>query len=472
LATITGDAGNNRLLGTDSSDGIYGLGGDDVLLGRGGPDRLDGGTDRDRLYGGTGDDVLIGGTGNDLLHGGAGRDRLDGGAGTDTANYSDEKLGIFADLFVGEVVTQDDTDHLTSVERFYGGAGGDVIIGIGKEGAVAGNVEPGRGLALFGFGGDDFIVGGTGNDYVQGNAGDDTLSGNAGGDRLLGGGGDDALFGEAGDDLLQGGAGDDRLDGGDGIDTADYSDGREMLVADLSTGEVFDGGKDQLVSIERFYGSRAGDLITAPPTAGDDAGVANGAPGLEIFGLGGNDFIGGSAGNDLIEGGTGNDSLSGGAGDDRILGSEGDDSLFGDRGTDLLTGGAGSDRFDMVFEIPEDPSALSFISGHTIALDFTRGEDKLYADVFDGDPSTRLDSYAVFAGLDSNHDGSLTQADDWVEIRDVQPEGMAARESLVMDFGNAVAQDLVGSGHTLTLYGVTSVTKSDFVLDPGPVMVG
>jgi Ca2+-binding RTX toxin-like protein len=369
-------------------------------------------------------------------------------------------------------VTQDDTDHLTSVERFYGGAGGDVIIGIGKEGAVAGNVEPGRALALFGFGGDDFIVGGTGDDYVQGNAGDDTLSGNAGGDRLLGGGGDDALFGEAGDDLLQGGAGDDRLDGGDGIDTADYSDGREMLVADLSTGEVFDGGKDQLVSIERFYGSRAGDLITAPPTAGDDAGVANGAPGLEIFGLGGNDFIGGSAGNDLIEGGTGNDSLSGGAGDDRILGSEGDDSLFGDRGTDLLTGGAGSDRFDMVFEIPEDPSALSFISGHTIALDFTRGEDKLYADVFDGDPSTRLDSYAVFAGLDSNHDGSLTQADDWVEIRDVQPEGMAARESLVMDFGNAVAQDLVGSGHTLTLYGVTSVTKSDFVLDPGPVMAG
>ena len=34
----------------------------------------------------------------------------------------------------------------------------------------------------------------------------------------------------------------------------------------------------------------------------------------------------------------------------------------------------------------------------------------------------------------------------------------------------AVAPDLVGSGHTLTLYGVTSVTKSDFVLDPGPVL--
>ncbi|WP_159710486.1 calcium-binding protein [Geminicoccus flavidas] len=471
MATIRGDAGNNRLWGTNSADSIYGLGGDDVLLGRGGADRLLGGTGRDRLYGGTADDLLEGGTSNDLLHGGAGSDRLQGGAGVDTANYSDETVSLFADLFTGEVVTAEGIDRLSSIERFYGGAAGDVIMGASKEGAVGGNVEHGRGLALFGFGGDDFVFGGIGNDYIQGNDGDDSLSGDAGHDRLLGGDGDDLLQGEAGDDLLQGGAGDDRLDGGDGIDTVEYSDGREMLVANLSTGEVFDGdGKDQLVSIERFYGSRAGDLITA--TAGDDAGSVNVAPGqgLEIFGLGGNDFIGGGAGNDLIEGGTGNDYLSGGAGDDRILGGEGDDILFGDRGTDLLTGGAGSDRFDMLIEIPEDPSEPSFISGHTMALDFTRGEDKLYADVFDGDPSTRLDSYEVFARLDSNHDGSLTELDDWVELRDVQPDDMAARGSLVIDFGNALAPDLVGSGHTLTLYGVTSVTKSDFALDPGPAM--
>ncbi|WP_191059515.1 calcium-binding protein [Geminicoccus harenae] len=482
MATIRGDAGNNRLSGTNSPDGIYGFGGDDLLFGRGSADRLLGGTGRDRLYGGTGDDRLKGGAGNDLLHGGAGSDRLDGGAGVDTANYSDETVGLFANLFTGAVVTAHGIDQLSSIERFYGGAAGDVITGAGEEGEVGANVEPGRGLALFGFGGDDFVFGGIGNDYLQGNEGDDGLSGDAGHDRLLGGDGDDLLLGGdgndilqggAGDDLLEGDAGDDRLDGGDGIDTVDYSDGREMLVADLFAGEVFDGdGKDQLVSIERFYGSRAGDVITATAVTGDDAGPANVVlgQGLEIFGLGGNDFIGGSAGNDLIEGGAGNDNLSGSAGDDRILGGEGDDILFGDAGTDLLTGGAGNDRFDMLVEIPEDPSELSFISGHTIALDFTRGEDKLYAAVSEGDPSARLDSYEVFARLDSNHDGSLTEADDWVELRDVQPDGMAARGSLVIDFGNAVAPDLVGSGHTLTLYGVTSVTKSDFVLDSGPVL--
>lgn len=473
MATIRGDAGNNRLAGTNSADSIYGFGGDDLLFGRGSADHLLGGTGRDRLYGGTGDDRLEGGAGNDLLHGGAGSDRLDGGAGVDTANYSDETVGLFADLFTGAVVTAHGIDQLSSIERFYGGAADDVITGAAEEGEVGANVEAGRGLALFGFGGDDFVFGGIGNDYLQGNEGDDSLAGDSGHDRLLGGDGDDILQGEAGDDLLQGGAGDDRLDGGEGIDTADYSDGREMLVADLFAGEVLDGdGKDQLVSIERFYGSRAGDLITATAIEGYDAGPAHLAPGqgLEIFGLGGNDFIGGSAGDDLIEGGAGNDNLSGSGGDDHVLGGAGDDILFGDAGTDLLTGGAGNDRFDMLIEIPEDTSEPSFISGHTIALDFTRGEDKLYADVFDGDPATRLDSYEVFARLDSNRDGSLTEADDWVELRDVRPDGMAARGSLVIDFGNAVAPDLVGSGHTLTLYGVASVTKSDFVLDPGPVL--
>ncbi|MEB3211134.1 MAG: hypothetical protein VKL39_07250, partial [Leptolyngbyaceae bacterium] len=48
----------------------------DVLSGEGGNDRLIGGTGADTLTGGSGDDVLIGGDGADMLTGNSGNDRF------------------------------------------------------------------------------------------------------------------------------------------------------------------------------------------------------------------------------------------------------------------------------------------------------------------------------------------------------------------------------------------------------------
>ncbi|NJL23505.1 MAG: hypothetical protein HC895_26120 [Leptolyngbyaceae cyanobacterium SM1_3_5] len=72
--TISGDEGNDDLLGTRQ---------DDLIIGNAGADRLFGLRGNDALEGGEGDDILRGGSGDDLLNGGTGFNRLAGGAGKD-----------------------------------------------------------------------------------------------------------------------------------------------------------------------------------------------------------------------------------------------------------------------------------------------------------------------------------------------------------------------------------------------------
>lgn len=91
--TISGTAGNDRLVGTNGPDVIRGFAGADLIFGNGGndlicanlgPDKVVGGPGGDTVIGGPGRDRLFGGTGGDLLKGKAGRDRLRGQIGKDT----------------------------------------------------------------------------------------------------------------------------------------------------------------------------------------------------------------------------------------------------------------------------------------------------------------------------------------------------------------------------------------------------
>lgn len=86
VCTITGTAGNDRLVGTAGNDVICGLGGNDTILGNGGNDVIDGGAGNDVIDGGAGNDRLTGAAGNDTVNGGAGNDTADAGAGRDTVN--------------------------------------------------------------------------------------------------------------------------------------------------------------------------------------------------------------------------------------------------------------------------------------------------------------------------------------------------------------------------------------------------
>ena len=75
----------------------------------------------------------------------------------------------------------------------------------------------GKGLQLYGHGGNDTLIGSSGDDHLIGGDGDDTLKGGPGDDGLHGGYGKDMLNGGAGDDLCEGGPGDqDKFIDGDG----------------------------------------------------------------------------------------------------------------------------------------------------------------------------------------------------------------------------------------------------------------
>lgn len=90
-ATIWGDDGNNRIIGTSGRDVIHGLGGRDRIFGGGGRDVICGGDGADLIRGEKGADTLFGNDGKDRIVGGQGIDYIEGGRGNDRIN------GGFAD---------------------------------------------------------------------------------------------------------------------------------------------------------------------------------------------------------------------------------------------------------------------------------------------------------------------------------------------------------------------------------------
>jgi Ca2+-binding RTX toxin-like protein len=148
MPVIKGNAGSNRIVGTDRYDNIQAYAGYDTVRAGGGDDIVFGGADNDALFGDAGRDEMYGGTENDTLHGGAGNDRLHGDTG---------------------------------IDYLYGDAGNDTL-----------------------FGGDD-------GDMLYGGDGSDMLRGDAGNDQLFGGEGNDTLYGGSGSNILTGGLGADRF---------------------------------------------------------------------------------------------------------------------------------------------------------------------------------------------------------------------------------------------------------------------
>jgi Ca2+-binding RTX toxin-like protein len=204
--TLVGTAGNDVMMGTSGDDVIYGLGGNDTICGGAGNDTIYGGTGRDwlqgglgndRLYGQNGCDWLKGDEGNDLLvvgaavpgcvstaEGGDGRDRfvidregdndVFGGAGRDTVDFRNAPIGVFVDLASGQFWSLGAPPMgslVFEVENVFGTDWADQIYGNGR---------PNR---LYGFAGDDLILGRGRDDYLNGGAGlGDWMEGGAGDD--------------------------------------------------------------------------------------------------------------------------------------------------------------------------------------------------------------------------------------------------------------------------------------------------
>ncbi|HKX44861.1 MAG TPA: Ig-like domain-containing protein [Burkholderiaceae bacterium] len=149
LATAdTGTIGADNLSGNGGNDHVVGLDGNDTLNGNNGNDMVEGGLGNDSLSGGNGNDVLIGGKGNDTLTGGNGADVFkwslaDQGTtaspAADTINDFDnsssgDKLDL-RDLLVGE---HSDAGNLANYLHFTS-SGGNTIISISSSGAFNGS---------------------------------------------------------------------------------------------------------------------------------------------------------------------------------------------------------------------------------------------------------------------------------------------------------------------------------------------
>jgi hypothetical protein len=132
--------------------------------------------------------------------------------------------------------------------------------------------DPFRPLDIWGFSGNDILIGGFGADILRGGSGNDLLFGVGGGDLLLGEDGQDTLIAGSGSDTLDGGDGQDLLSGGAGEDLLAGGAGQDLLIA---------GGGDDILS-------------------GDE----------------GQDWLWGGAGADVLRGGAGNDWVDGGGGRD------------------------------------------------------------------------------------------------------------------------------------------------------------
>lgn len=445
--TLTGDAGNNRLIGGAGDDILAGAAGNDTLEGGAGADSLDGGAGDDTLKGGAGLDTIDYSAANDPINvnltsagtiGGFSAGTVSGNAsiGTDVVSGIERIIGTSGDdtFTVGSGFVSDFTDYV----EFEGGAGDDRINGNGatragyQNAAGAVTVDLGEGdffgIAFFGTAVSSSLIGGLssiGNDDLRNVT---QVSGSSFSDTILGS--------NFTDDTLQGNAGNDFLDGRGGVDAVDYWNSTNGVHVDLALRLTFDdgfGGTDTLRNIESARGSEHNDLLI-----GDFRNN-------RFIGGGGDDDLRGGGGSDSLEGGAGQDVLEGGAGVDVLLGGDGEDTLSGGDGGDVLLGDAGSD----LLRGDDGADFLFGGSGDDTLLGGT-GNDQLFGqggnDTFVGDAGD--DSLTGGAGVDVyDASGSV------LGLSVILPSGFAVGAEIGFDTISSIEHVITGTGNDFVLGG-------------------
>ena len=310
---------------------------------------------------------------------------------SDVDNATLSLASPFAAAFGNPTITSGATTNLVPSEqgsvvtgtlqvRDSAGATADVVgLYLGTSaGNTASALLAGSPTAMYGFGGDDSLTGGTAADWIFGGSGNDTIVG-AQNDTLLDGGtntgtGDTlqvgstftstsdgqiasienvvltaavalnlsnqteafAITGSGGNDTITSGSGSDSIDGGAGADSINAGGGNDTIVG-AANDTLLDGG------------AGAGDTLNvgANLTSTGDAQIANienvvltAAVTLDLSNQTEGFTITGSGGADSITGGSGADAISAGAGNDTIVGAQNDTLLDGGANTDTLNVGA------------------------------------------------------------------------------------------------------------------------------------
>ncbi len=252
MATITGNFGDDALLGTASNDRFIGSAGNDRFIGSSGNDTILGGAGTDIVdYSNLGQAVSVGIAGA-VQKGTRGTDKVEkvetiiGATGQSNiidASTASSNISIAADLtrqnqvvVFGIANSQPLTFGVENFINVIGTSGNDTITGNGLSNFLQG--DKGNDI-INGNGGSDVLIGGAGNDFINGGDGNDGALGGAGDDNLIGGFGNDVFDGGAGNDTVTGGGNLDVLTGGAGPDRFQYFSPIEGgdLILDFTPGE-------------------------------------------------------------------------------------------------------------------------------------------------------------------------------------------------------------------------------------------
>ncbi len=335
MATITGTNSSEVLTGTEDADLITTFDGSDLVEALGGNDRVVLGYGVKRVNAGSGDDTVVFTTTRpaqtfDFSF-------IDGAAGLDTLDFSGTDTGIRVQSGGGDA---DGYIRLDGDTSFYKVRGFERVMGSGFNDALN-FTNLVASIELFGGGGDDFLRGGELTDLLDGGAGGDVLTG-LGSDRLFGGDGNDVLN-------IEGVPTDVSADGGAGFDTLGLN--LQDVAIDLAAGTITSGGSSagvRFASIEAVQFSSGRTLRAAGDEGANrfSAGTNPQATSADFDGRGGNDTLIGTAGDDRLRGGEGDDLIQPFAGANTVDGGAGvdavayDDRLFTPISVNLTTGTA------------------------------------------------------------------------------------------------------------------------------------
>ncbi len=359
---ITGDAGDNLILG-DQDATSFGQGGNDILIG---------GEGNDEIYGQGGDDVIDGGIGNDYIEANQGNDYIYGGEGSDTVQYYGN-INDFAVEYDGDSETftiidnkvdngDEGQDIVSGVENFMFNDNGNVVslteeemIALAEQqSALNGNVASVDNVNLkTGYTGTIIIETEDGRDITLKKDGEPVTVDQLEGLTLAGlsntdaGGFEVLMRSETGEEFT--------------VWTIDNEGNYLSQSITAATNDEAVKGLENQFGLDLNGDNIAPNVLATTSSdtkiegAGGDDSIQGANGHDKLYGNGGTDNIDGGSGNDTIDGGTGDDNLAGGTGNDKLYGGEGDDvidggtgndRIFGGEGADTLSGGSGWDTLD------------------------------------------------------------------------------------------------------------------------------
>jgi Ca2+-binding RTX toxin-like protein len=344
----------DAVVSTSTSAGV-------TLTGNAGNNLLVGGYGTDTINAGLGDDIIYGGSGVDIVNIGAGSAILT----TSIMNMSlpAAQSNLYGVVYFGlnqligpplvsvsqpgiRLTTTDGNDWIASDVEY-------VKFSDGKTLSVGASINAGQAV---------FVTSGTANA--------DTLTGTEAIDMLDGGSGNDTLYGLGGQDIISGGDGNDVIDGGIGMDTMSGGAGDDVFVLQGNDADSIDGGGgNDTIKLASNYSSAnlTVDLNMSTSWVNvENITVDSGLlQGYTLVGNAGANTLTGGSGADALRGGAGNDTLDGGAGSDTVYFSglrsdysvsvaptgvitviDNRTTLSGNDGTDTIKVGVETIRFD------------------------------------------------------------------------------------------------------------------------------